>query len=36
VEGGNTVFVIEHNRDVIAGADGIIDMGPEAGTRAAG
>lgn len=30
---GNTVFVIEHNLDVIARADWIIDMGPEAGER---
>src|SRR6185369_5922360 len=31
VEGGNTVIVIEHNLDVISGADWIIDMGPEGG-----
>lgn len=31
VERGNTVVVIEHNLDVIACADYIIDMGPEAG-----
>ncbi|MEJ2382256.1 MAG: excinuclease ABC subunit UvrA [Gammaproteobacteria bacterium] len=31
VEGGNTVVVIEHNLDVIAEADWIIDMGPEGG-----
>ncbi|HLU20208.1 MAG TPA: excinuclease ABC subunit UvrA [Pusillimonas sp.] len=32
VEAGNTVVVIEHNLDVIAEADWIIDMGPEGGT----
>ena len=30
-EGGNTVVVIEHNRDVIKTDDYIIDMGPEGG-----
>ena len=33
VERGNTVFVIEHNLDVIKCADFIIDMGPEGGYR---
>jgi len=31
VEAGNSVVVIEHNLDVMAEADWIIDMGPEAG-----
>jgi excinuclease ABC subunit A len=31
VEAGNTVFVIEHNLDVIKTADWIIDLGPEGG-----
>ena len=30
-EGGNTVIVIEHQRDVIKKADYIIDLGPEGG-----
>jgi excinuclease ABC subunit A len=31
VDGGNTVVLIEHNLDVIAEADWIVDMGPEGG-----
>jgi excinuclease ABC subunit A len=31
VDEGNTVIVIEHNLDVIAEADYILDIGPEAG-----
>ncbi len=31
VDRGNTVIIIEHNLDVIAQADHIIDMGPEGG-----
>jgi excinuclease ABC subunit A len=31
VDAGNTVLVVEHNLDVIAEADWIIDLGPEAG-----
>jgi excinuclease ABC subunit A len=31
VEAGNTVVVIEHNLDVIAEADWIVDLGPEGG-----
>ncbi|QGH37100.1 ATP-binding cassette domain-containing protein [Gracilibacillus salitolerans] len=30
---GNTVIVVEHDRDVIEVADHIIDVGPEAGTQ---
>jgi excinuclease ABC subunit A len=31
VEQGNTIVVIEHNLDVIKGADYVIDLGPEGG-----
>lgn len=31
VEAGNSIFVIEHNLDLMAEADWIIDMGPEGG-----
>ena len=33
VDLGNTVVIIEHNLDVIKGADWIIDLGPEGGAR---
>jgi excinuclease ABC subunit A len=31
VQKGNTVYVIEHNLDVIKSCDYVIDMGPEGG-----
>ena len=31
VDSGNTVLIVEHNLDVIKGADHIIDLGPEGG-----
>ncbi|NRH20588.1 excinuclease ABC subunit UvrA [Candidatus Gracilibacteria bacterium] len=33
VEKGNSVLVIEHNLDIIANADAIIDIGPEGGDK---
>lgn len=33
VNAGNTVLVIEHNLDVVAASDWIIDLGPEGGDR---
>jgi excinuclease ABC subunit A len=32
VDAGNTVVVIEHNLDIMAEADWIVDLGPEGGT----
>ena len=33
VDKGNTVVIIEHNLDVVKGADWVIDMGPEGGVK---
>jgi excinuclease ABC subunit A len=33
VDRGNTVVIIEHNMDVIKGADWVIDMGPDGGIK---
>src|SRR5699024_679569 len=33
VDNGDTVLIIEHNKDVIKTADHIIDLGPEGGDR---
>jgi excinuclease ABC subunit A len=33
VDAGDSIVLIEHNLDVMAEADWIIDMGPEAGGR---
>jgi excinuclease ABC subunit A len=33
VDKGNTVVIIEHNMDVIKGADWVIDMGPDGGIK---
>ena len=33
VENGNTLFIIEHNLDIIKSADYIIEMGPGAGEK---
>jgi excinuclease ABC subunit A len=33
VQAGNTVVVIEHNLDIIAEADWVVDMGPEGGAQ---
>jgi excinuclease ABC subunit A len=33
IEAGGSVIVVEHNQDVIRGADYVIDLGPEAGTK---
>jgi len=33
VAAGNTAVVVEHNLDIMAEADWILDLGPEAGDR---
>jgi excinuclease ABC subunit A len=32
-DAGNTMVIIEHNLDVIVGADYVIDLGPEGGDK---
>jgi excinuclease ABC subunit A len=33
VDSGNTVVIIEHNLDIIKGADWVVDLGPEGGEK---
>jgi excinuclease ABC subunit A len=33
IDAGGSVIVVEHNQDVIRGADYVIDLGPEAGAK---
>ncbi len=33
VDAGNSVIIIEHNLDVIASADWLVDIGPEGGDK---
>ena len=33
IEASGSVIVVEHNQDVIRGADYVIDLGPDAGTK---